>query len=305
MTIEYHTPLHEDDSEDSYFVSMTDIMVGMLFVFIILLMYFVFRIQNTSERMVPASEYETVIKERDTARSRIKELEREVERLNQNPLEKYLKSADAARENILRSLKQDIEKSAGMRPEDVRIIPEQGILRLSGDVLFLRGVSTVTPGSPGDKAIQALALALSKILPCFSLGPEGNANKSCNPNAAFIDAVFIEGHTDNQPITGVLEGSVTDNLSLSARRAINTMQAVYMHEPKLKEMFSISPSEVGLQLGEGHSPLINASAFGDTRPAVSNDTVEGKKSNRRIDVRILMYSPRSESLNAIRKLLDH
>ena len=69
-------------------------------------------------------------------------------------------------------------------------------------------------------------------------------------------------------------------------------------------MYSISPSEVGLNLGEGHSPLMNASAFGDTRPAASNDTDEGKKSNRRIDIRVLMYSPRSESLDAVRKLLD-
>ena len=69
-------------------------------------------------------------------------------------------------------------------------------------------------------------------------------------------------------------------------------------------MYSISPSEVGLKLGEGHSPLMNASAFGDTRPVASNDTDEGKKSNRRIDVRVLMYSPRSENLDAVRKLLD-
>ena len=33
---------YETESEESYFVSMTDIMVGMFFVFIILLMYFVF-----------------------------------------------------------------------------------------------------------------------------------------------------------------------------------------------------------------------------------------------------------------------
>ena len=51
---------YETESEESYFVSMTDIMVGMVFVFIILLMFFVFRIQNTSERMVPLSEYQAL-----------------------------------------------------------------------------------------------------------------------------------------------------------------------------------------------------------------------------------------------------
>ena len=196
MTAEYHTSHHEADSEDSYFVSMTDIMVGMLFVFIILLMYFVFRIQNTSEPSGASFGVRSRSKERDAAL-------KEIERLKANPLEKYLKAADAARESILQSLKQDMEKASGMRPEDVKVIPEQGILRLSGDVLFPKAVSIVTPGSPGDKAIQALALALSKVLPCFSLGPASNATKSCNPNAAFIDAVFVEGHTDNQPITAL------------------------------------------------------------------------------------------------------
>ena len=82
------------------------------------------------------------------------------------------------------------------------------------------------------------------------------------------------------------------------------MQTVNTYQPKLNEMYSISPSEAGLNLGEGHSPLINASAFGDTRPVTSNDTDEGKKTNRRIDIRILMYSPRSENLDTVRKLLD-
>ena len=112
-----------------------------------------------------------------------------------------------------------------MRPEDVKVVPEQGILRLSGDVLFPKGVPAVAPGSPGEKAIQVLAVALSKVLPCFSLGPASNPTKSCNPNAAFIDAVFVEGHTDNQPITRRSSGGCRDNLSLSARRAINTLQA--------------------------------------------------------------------------------
>ncbi len=45
------TDHYESEGEESYFISMTDIMVGMLFVFIILLMYFAYRIQNTKEVM--------------------------------------------------------------------------------------------------------------------------------------------------------------------------------------------------------------------------------------------------------------
>jgi len=300
---------HEE--EESYFVSMTDIMVGMLFVFIILLMYFVFRIQNTSEPMVPLSEHRALLADRDKlaeslklATYRISELEKELNRLNQNPLEKYLKQADAARENILSDLQRSMKNIPGISEGDVRVIAEQGILRLSGDMLFPNRVSTIAPGSPSERAIKALSTALANVLPCFSVGPASNPIKACNPNAVFIDAVFIEGHTDNVPITGLLEGSIKDNLSLSARRAINTTQAIYADQPRLGQMFSISPSQEGRQLGEGTSPLVNPAAFGDTRPAFSNNTEEGRKSNRRIDLRVLMYSPRTENLNALHKLLE-
>jgi chemotaxis protein MotB len=301
----------EQEGEESYFISMTDIMVGMLFVFIILLMYFVFRIQNTSEPMVPLSEHRALLADRHRistslleATSEIYFLEKEIERLNKNPLERYLKEADTARENILKDLQLSLKGLRGISEGDVRVIAEQGILRISGDMLFPKGISTIAPGSPSDGAVKALAAALAKVLPCFSVGPASNPTKSCNPNAVFIDAVFVEGHTDNGQITGVLEGTIRDNLSLSARRAINTTQSIYLDQPKLLQMLSISPSQEGRQLGEGTSPLINAAAFGDTRPAFSNDTEEGKKSNRRIDLRVLMYSPRTDMLAALQQLVN-
>lgn len=303
---------YEQEGEESYFVSMTDIMVGMVFVFIILLMYFVFRIQNTSDPVIPLSAYRVLLEERDNllniinaARYRINELEEEINHLNRNPLEKYLNLADAARENILVDLQTSMKKVPGINDGDIKVIAEQGILRLSGDMLFPRGASSIVPGSPSDTAIRALSLALAKVLPCFTFGPAGNPSKECNPNAVFIDAVFIEGHTDNVPITVPLEGSIKDNLSLSARRAINTVQSIYMDQPRLEQMFSISPSQEGRELGQGTSPLINPAAFGDTRPAFSNETEDGRKSNRRIDLRLLMYSPRTENLAAVRKLLEH
>ena len=289
---------YEVEGEESYFVSMTDIMVGMLFVFIILLMFFVFRIQNTSEPTVPLSEFQALMRERDA-------LENEVKRLNQNPLEKYLKLADAARENILNILRDSMRNVPGIKEEDVRVISDQGILRLSGDMLFPSGSSTIVPASSSANVVRNLSASLAKVLPCFSLGPASNPNKACNPNAIFIDAVLVEGHTDNVPITGFVEGNITDNLTLSARRAINTVEAIYADQPRLLQMFSISPSQQGRQLGEGDSPLINPAGFGDSRPAFSNDTDEGKKNNRRIDIRLLMYSPRTESLDAVRKLLEH
>jgi outer membrane protein OmpA-like peptidoglycan-associated protein len=204
--------------------------------------------------MVPLSEHRAVFNNLETAKGRIKELEDEIKRLNQNPLERYLKLADAAREGILRDLKSSLKDVPGIADGDVKVIAEQGILRLSGDMLFPKGVSTITPGSPSDNAVKALSAALFKVLPCFSLGPASNPIKSCNPNAIFIDAVLVEGHTDNVPITGLLEGSIKDNLSLSARRAINTVQTVYVRDnprpPELRRFLN-EPIKFAANRGNG------------------------------------------------------
>jgi hypothetical protein len=96
------TDHYESEGEESYFISMTDIMVGMLFVFIILLMYFAYRIQNTKEVMVPISELQSVRTQLYSANGQIKVLTEELARLRRNPLEKYVKDADAARDNIHR-----------------------------------------------------------------------------------------------------------------------------------------------------------------------------------------------------------
>src|SRR5258708_10541110 len=92
-----NTEQYEQEGKESSCVSMTDIMVGMVFVFIILLMYFVFRIQNTSDPVVSLPAYQALLAERDnllnivnSKKYLINELEEEIKRLDRNPLEKYL-----------------------------------------------------------------------------------------------------------------------------------------------------------------------------------------------------------------------
>ena len=190
------TSIHyqEEESEESYFVSMTDIMVGMLFVFIILLMYFVFQIQNVTPNTVPEDWLKKAKADLVQSQVRVKELEDEVARLKQNTLERYLAAADRDRMQILEDVKHSLSE-AGI---NVQVIPDQGILRLPEEILFASGKSAITPQA--QNAAKVLASALAKTLPCFSLGPAGNPRRKCNPNASFIDAIFIEGHTDNKQV---------------------------------------------------------------------------------------------------------
>jgi chemotaxis protein MotB len=41
-------------------------------------------------------------------------------------------------------------------------------------------------------------------------------------------------------------------------------------------------------------PVMSVSGYGEMRPIETNETVEGKAANRRIDLRIIMYAPSTE-----------
>jgi chemotaxis protein MotB len=77
--------------------------------------------------------------------------------------------------------------------------------------------------------------------------------------------IGIEGHTDNVPIKF---SSWKDNWELSAERSLSVLR--YLIQQK-----NLAPSRV------------RATGFGDTMPVASNDTVEGRKANRRVEIVIL------------------
>ncbi|WP_290700930.1 OmpA family protein [Lacinutrix sp.] len=91
-------------------------------------------------------------------------------------------------------------------------------------------------------------------------------------------AVLIEGHTDNAPFTGT--GQVSGNWDLSTKRATAIVEI-------LQENKNINPEN------------LTAAGRGEFSPITSNNTVEGKAKNRRIEV---ILTPK---LDAISKLLNN
>jgi len=77
-------------------------------------------------------------------------------------------------------------------------------------------------------------------------------------------SIRIEGHTDNVPIVGILAKRYPTNWELSAARAINV--ARYLQDQ------GIDPGQLA------------AVAYGEWKPAGTNDTEEGKAKNRRIEI---------------------
>ncbi|MFZ2156467.1 MAG: hypothetical protein WAV72_10140, partial [Bradyrhizobium sp.] len=77
---------------------------------------------------------------------------------------------------------------------------ENGVLRLPEQLLFVRGEFKLR--DRGRDALGKLASVLSDLLPCYAKS-EFISPSSCPPSkGGRLEAVFIEGHTDNVPIAG-------------------------------------------------------------------------------------------------------
>lgn len=231
--------------------------------------------------------------ENEQLRSRIDQLVDEIERLREqieqlrapNPLEAYLSEGIEQRRIILEELRNRLVE-AFPRLEDVVVIsPEQDALRFQGEGLF-RPDSRALAGRERE-IVDTMGQLLDEILICFTLGERSVRGPDCNSGSALIEAVQIEGHTDD-------DGPDAYNLRLSTDRANATFLV----------MFSENPSLLLHQNIRGQ-PVMSVSGYGEMRPITSNATSQEKAANRRIDLRIIMYAPSTiKELEEVGRRLD-
>jgi chemotaxis protein MotB len=229
--------------------------------------------------------------ENEQLRSRIDQLVEEIERLREeierlqvvNPLEAYLSQAIDQRREILVELRDRLLIEF---PElQVVISPEQDALRFQGEGLFRSGSSQLEPRQRA--IVETMGRLLDEILICFTLGERAERGPDCDSGNALIEAVQIEGHTDS-------DGSDLNNLRLSTDRA-NATLLVMLDEDR---------TILAHQNLRGQ-PVMSVSGYGEMRPIETNETTDGKASNRRIDLRIIMYAPSTvEEVEEVGRRLD-
>ncbi|HHW17866.1 MAG TPA: OmpA family protein [Firmicutes bacterium] len=141
----------------------------------------------------------------------------------------------------------------------------QGVLHLPEGILFPKGDASLKES--GKEVIRVLAPALRMVLDDADY-------------ASRIDTIFIEGHTDSDP---VVSGRYASNWELSTQRAINTWREMVKVEPSLEYKVNA--------LGQ---PLFSVSGYADRRPVEAGESEEAKSKNRRIDLRFTMMAPRAD-----------
>ncbi|MBQ7457240.1 MAG: OmpA family protein [Desulfovibrio sp.] len=314
--------LARESRDDNYFIPMTDLLIGVLFIFIIIIMAIMLNIdelENSNKdemeknagltrRLERMSVINDELKQKihelyailTTKEARLIVLTEENETLRKVGLEekeKYLQNILnlqnkinkflAISNNIKKELLQKVQARMKQLGYPTTIDTENGILRLPDNVLFQSGEYVVTES--GQKVLDVLTNVLEDVLPAYVWQRKGGALQC--PREACLEAIYVEGHTDKKPVQGNLRGGIRSNLELSSARAIVTYQSFAKHE-RLNSFVN----------GRGEK-LLGVCGYGESRPVKQGDSQEDLSANRRIDMRFLMEAPRLATESLVKDIL--
>ncbi len=231
----------QTQDEGGYLASVSDLMSGLIFIFIIMLVAFALGLQAQQDRLDRAKE---------------------------------------ERSALLEEIEQDLLKQ-GIA---VKIEKRQGVLRLGESLLFAQGKADLSDGARQN--VGKLAEVLLQVLPCYAEAPADLQKRDCGERgrSGKVDAIFIEGHTDNVPLNGY--GQYRDNWDLSVGRA----KAIFT------ELLVASQNRLDRLLNRDGQPVLGLSGYEARRPVAGNDTDANRALNRRIDLRFVMVPPDDEAL---------
>jgi chemotaxis protein MotB len=268
----------EEGGAEGYFASVSDLMVGILFVFLLMLSVF-------------ALNYRVAEHDQEVSRARFDIEKARADRVRElleqaaAQLQQDIEASSNARDRLLATL----ETTLSQRGIQVWVDRQAGILHLPGDLLF--DTLSATLGPRQRDSVGIVANALARILPCFT--PITDRTQCGPPNLPVLETVLVEGHTDRRPI-GIAGTGFRDNDQLSTERAL----AVFA------ELRRAQPSLDALRNADGSYPLLGVSGFGDRRPLpqAQGSTEADYGLNRRIDLRFLLA--RTAELERLRGQLE-
>ncbi len=302
-----HDESHEQSDAGEYFVSITDLMTGVVFIFVILLTAYALifhakqkEAQANAERAKQQEEQARAAKEQAlAAEARAAKAQKEAEE-KKRALEEQKKALDDALESnrkkarqidalaeLLRNREETRRKMLVALVEElsrqgvrVTLDLDNGIIRLPESLLFAPGKADLS--DEGRKALDKLGRQL--VVSIHQWSPEGSKFR--------LESLFVEGHTDNIPIHNA---EFQSNWELSTKRAVNTSNAL-----------TASASELLSLHNPSGAPILGVSGYGENRPVpgADNSTDDGRRRNRRIDIRFIVAYPTAAQFEEVQRLLE-
>ncbi|MBO2678721.1 OmpA family protein [Shewanella insulae] len=251
----------ELDEGSGYLVSVSDLMSGLVFIFIITLVAFILNFQDAAQKTATVQ----------------KKMETEIERLN--AVKKRMESNDYIRAQLLQELQLRLKEEHGII---VNIDEAHGVLRLTENAItFASGSAELNE----DNLVKLMAIrhVLEDVLPCFAVNLAQSISYCKEYMAeehAYLEAIFIEGHTDNIRYRG--DDTGRRNWQLSVNRAIRTYMELVGASELLQSMDN-----------DNHEAIFSVSGYGEERPISGHrhNVPTNDKANRRIDLRFIMTPP--------------
>lgn len=278
-------PTHETEDEN-YFVSMTDMMVGMLFLFIIMLMMFAlnFRMGDEDAERVRKC-LQDVVNENATLSADVNIKIGTIQDTIRGPIEALQVAADQ-RQKLLTDIKAQLE-AQGI--QQVEIDEKNGVIRLSERAVRFE-LNKAELDSIARDNVARIARVLKPIIERYSACRDGATDQCADHKGAVLETVFLEGHTD---ATGVADPELRDrsNWQLSTERASNTYREILTNQPELRQFRN--------RRGE---QILSVAGYSSTRPIAVADDKESWARNRRIDLRFVMDAETKYGIDDIRAI---
>ncbi len=327
----------DEGAGEGYFASASDLMVGILFVFLLMLTIFALNFRDAEEdQRVEKARYDLALGRATAAEKRAEQAEiqakidaaKAADQLAENQrLRALLNSAVArlqqdvrerteAREHLLKSMEQQL----AARGVTVTIDPVSGILRLPEDLLFDVGESSIRKDRKDRfAALNTLAEVLARVLACS--GSSGERSGCDGYSSSILETILVEGHTDRQgyrqkavpagasilpslPTTIPTEAPV-QRISPEESRNRNDRLSTERAMTVFNELQRAQPTLSGLRNSE-NQPLLGFSGYGDRRPLpeAQGSTADDYRKNRRIDLRFVLSARSSSELERLLKQIE-
>lgn len=243
-----HRRADELEEGESYYVSMTDLMVGVLFIFIIMLAYFALHFQATTTELTTAKDGQTTALLQVATDLQSKTVTLDIDYKNrvvclpgqaltedgtgtdrkcfaysgegtEDSATEVQRRVAATQATFSAALSGDLQS----RSVEATVNMSDGSTVYDADKLFVPGTATLSPD--GQAAARETAAALAQRLPCFSYGAPANNCASDQKMAS----VIVVATADINAFTA--EGRAAQALSLE--RSVVFHQALTAAQPVL------------------------------------------------------------------------
>lgn len=264
---------------ESYYVSMTDMMVGVIFIFIIMLSYFAFEFRSSTTKLIRAKQPETAALLQAAAALQPRNADIEVDyqaRVLCVPEAVLSKAGDSASSErrcfsfsppakasaqtvtvadaqrlLLESLEADLRDANA----PLQGPPSNDTLSFKASQLFLAGTAALSPD--GQRIAGQVAATLARRLPCLGYGAPASAG--CEAGGSKLALVNVISQTNLDAFTP--EGQQAAALAL--QRAAAFHRGLTAAQPMLAALRNAPASQAGSQ------PLLRVASVGQSQESAS------------------------------------